>query len=177
MPTLYEVKTLHVQFRSNAWYLRRTIWDKELKKRRTESTYLGTNPREARALAAQFTDDPTLLDKIYIVPPTTYEDDLDTAMKGIATLLNDDKYLPVIKNGAIRSILSNTLRQLAQLNEFGDEDLPETPRCQSCQLRHKKMCLKFNKTFSSKDDAALCPLSKPGSPAIAQEREKGISLF
>lgn len=174
---------MHVQHRNNAWYLRENKWDKEAKERITKSIYLGTNAYAARELAAKYTDDPEILNRI-CAPKSQFEHEVESSLEAISGLLIDKNYMPVVKNGAIRTILSNAYRQLAQLAEFGDEELPETLICQICQMRHNQKCLKFNKPFSRKDESALCPHYKAGQVSNhhkevsnTHEQKKGILLF
>lgn len=39
---------MYIQKRKNAWYLRQSIWDSETKKPKTVSTYLASNPYDAK---------------------------------------------------------------------------------------------------------------------------------
>ncbi|TCL32212.1 hypothetical protein EV210_12332 [Anaerospora hongkongensis] len=100
----------------------------------------------------------------------------------IETILKSINQLQVnVKNGAIRAVLALTFRQLAELIEYGSEELPLTQRCKSCaHINTHNKCVYFNKPFTGYNDKVICPrlqLSPSKKEKTELNTENKITLF
>ena len=134
---------MNIEIRKNGtFYLKDSVYNPETKLPKNTSTYLGSNPLQAKAKLKTLTDDLNLLDHIPDALP--YEIELNKAIKTLQKL-ND------LRTEWITRLINDYLNELVNAQQFISKaqkgSVAPTADCPVCRFKAANYCDHFKQKF------------------------------
>lgn len=136
---------MNIEIRKNGtFYLKDSVYNSVTKLPKNTSTYLGSNPIQAKDKLKTLTDDEALLKQIPDTLP--YEIELDRAIKNLQKLNN-------LRTDGVTGLIKDYLNDLLNAKQFiimaREGIVAPTTDCQGCRFKNANHCDHFKQNFMS----------------------------